>query len=87
MFAENLRLIRLARGLSQTALARAAGTPGGQQYVGRLERGLRPSNPAHADMLARALGVDVQMLTGKRLLRLPQLPDRQTTEPAAVDLR
>jgi transcriptional regulator with XRE-family HTH domain len=52
---ENLRRLRHAARLNQTELARRAGL--NQQYVSLIERGVRPRDFSHVDLLAKALGV------------------------------
>jgi hypothetical protein len=66
----NLRLIRVARGLSQHRLGVRAGFTG--VYISQLERGLKPSSDDHVDRLAAALDVPPEALmatgTAERLL-------------------
>jgi transcriptional regulator with XRE-family HTH domain len=61
----NLSAIRRAIGYSQAELARRAGFD--QSYVSRLERGLVPSDVAHAERLAGVLGVAVNLLFAHRI--------------------
>src|SRR5262245_7474679 len=72
----NLRDVRLALGLSQTALALSADPKFSQVYISRLERGLWPSDMRHVEILARALGVPP-----RRLLQRPRHPRRMVTFP------
>lgn len=60
-FANNIRLLRLARGLTQSQLARAARSS--MAYVSMLERGRQPSRPEHIDQIAAALGVTSSAIT------------------------
>jgi len=55
VFAENIRRLRLARGLSQEALADLAGLH--RTYVGAVERGERNITLINANRIAEALGV------------------------------
>jgi transcriptional regulator with XRE-family HTH domain len=54
-FGLGIKLLRVACGLSQQALAEAAGLH--RTFVGRLERGQHGLNVAELPQLARALGV------------------------------
>src|SRR5262245_53254418 len=56
----NLRRIRVARGLSQEALAAEAGVD--RTYVGRLERGIENPTVGILDKLANALSVPISEL-------------------------
>jgi transcriptional regulator with XRE-family HTH domain len=60
MIAQNLRVIRESVRLSQRALAGRTGL--GQQYLSRLELGLRPSHPDHVSRIADALGCEPRAL-------------------------
>lgn len=55
MFAENIRRLRLAKGISQEALADLAGLH--RTYVGAVERGERNITLINANRIAEALGV------------------------------
>lgn len=55
VFAENIKKIRLAKGLSQEALADLAGLH--RTYVGAVERGERNITLINANRIAEALGV------------------------------
>ena len=81
---ENLRWHRRIRDLSQAKLAALSGFR--QQYLSALERGLRPTDPHHVDVLAQALGVSpVALLRPRRAVRHvpsiqpPDLPASETT--------
>lgn len=55
VFAENIRRLRLAKGISQEALADLAGLH--RTYVGAVERGERNITLINANRIAEALGV------------------------------
>ncbi|MCI0388828.1 MAG: helix-turn-helix domain-containing protein [Acidobacteria bacterium] len=55
VFAENIRRLRLAKGVSQEALADLAGLH--RTYVGAVERGERNITLINANRIAEALGV------------------------------
>ncbi len=55
VFAENIRRLRLAKGISQEALADLAGLH--RTYVGAVERGERNITLISASRIAEALGV------------------------------
>lgn len=55
VFAKNIRRIRLAKGISQEALADLAGLH--RTYVGAVERGERNITLINANRIAEALGV------------------------------
>ncbi len=74
---ENLRRLRRARDLSQAKLAALSGFH--QQYVSALERGLRPTDPRHIEVLAQALGV-----SPTALLRRQRSARHTSTYPPAV---
>lgn len=59
-FAQNLRRLRLAKGLSQEALADLAGLH--RTYVGSVERGERNISIDNIERLAHAVGTNVQDL-------------------------
>jgi ribosome-binding protein aMBF1 (putative translation factor) len=59
-FGLGIKLLRVARGFSQQALAEAAGLH--RTFVGRLERGQHGVNVAELPQLARALGVPAREL-------------------------
>lgn len=61
-FAENLRAARLARGLSQEALADLSGLH--RTYVGSVERGERNISIDNMECLADALSVKISELIG-----------------------
>ena len=70
---DNIRWFRRARQLSQQELASLCGIK--QQYLSALERGLRPSDPRHIDVLAQALGVSrTTLLRRQRFVRYPSTP-------------
>jgi transcriptional regulator with XRE-family HTH domain len=56
----NVRRLRLEKGMSQTALADAAGLA--QPHVSRIERGVESGSARTQFALARALGVEVHDL-------------------------
>ena len=60
----SIRWFRRARDLSQQELATLCGFK--QQYLSSLERGLRPSDPRHVEVLAQALGVSPTALLRRR---------------------
>lgn len=68
----NLRLIRVARGLSQHRLGARCRPQFTGVYISQLERGLKPSSDEHVDRLAAALNVPREALlatgTADRLL-------------------
>lgn len=59
-FGERVRIVRLAMGISQEALAAKAGLH--RTYVGSVERGERNVSLDNIHALADALGVDVREL-------------------------
>lgn len=61
----NLRLLRVARGLSQEALADAAGIA--RSYVSALERGRSSASVDRLDKLAAELSVETYVLLMKDL--------------------
>lgn len=65
ILARNLRLLRVARGLSQEALADAATIA--RSYVSALERGQFSASVDRLDKLAKELGVDTYVLLMKNL--------------------
>ena len=88
---ERLLVIRRRRGISQVALARAAGMS--PTVVNRLERGLQCITAERLAILARLLNVDANYLLGLRLEPQPleggDAPPRQPAlrperRPAAV---
>ena len=58
--AQNLRRLRRERDFTQTTVGNLTGFS--QSYVSALERGLRPTRPAHLRLLARALSVREEVL-------------------------
>jgi DNA-binding XRE family transcriptional regulator len=60
LVAWNLRRLRVARGVSQEALAAAAAVD--RTYIGRLERGLENPTVSTLDKLAKALAAPVMEL-------------------------
>ena len=60
VFSENLRGARLAKGLSQEALAQLVGIH--RTYVGSVERGERNISIDNMERLAMALGTTIQAL-------------------------
>lgn len=60
LVARNIRLIRVAKGLSQEALAHEAGID--RSYMSRLERGLENPTVALLDKLAKALEAQIVAL-------------------------
>ena len=60
IFAKNLRLARKSAGLSQEALADAAGLH--RTYIGSVERGERNISLENIEKLSRALGVTAAAL-------------------------
>ncbi|WP_230177984.1 helix-turn-helix domain-containing protein [Aquabacterium sp. CECT 9606] len=71
-FARLLKTERLARGISQEALAELAGLH--RTYVGSVERGERNIAVDNMEALANAMGLDVSEL----ITPLPCRPTRQT---------
>ena len=67
----NLRFYREFLQLSQQEFAERAGPPFSQTLISRLERGLRPSDPRHVEVLTAALGI-----TPTALLRRPRVVRR-----------
>lgn len=63
IFAQNLRQVRLARGLSQEALADLAGLH--RTYVGSVERGERNISLDNIERLSTALKIELGSLLGK----------------------
>ncbi|HEY0959443.1 MAG TPA: helix-turn-helix transcriptional regulator [Novosphingobium sp.] len=63
--ARNLRILRVARGLSQEALADGATIA--RSYVSALERGQSSASVDRLDRLARELGVETYVLLMKDL--------------------
>ena len=72
LVARNLRRLRVARGLSQEALAVDAGID--RTYVSRLERELENPTVAILEKLADALEVEIPQLFDKAAGRLPVEP-------------
>ena len=73
-FAQNLRALRRARGLSQEELAHRAGID--RTYISALERNVYNASIDVVDRLAEVLGVDVA-----ELLKRPSAdPKRSTSE-------
>ncbi|BCG99864.1 MULTISPECIES: helix-turn-helix transcriptional regulator [unclassified Mesorhizobium] len=72
-FAQNLRALRRARGLSQEELAHQAGID--RTYISALERNVYNASIDVVDRLAEVLGVDVA-----ELLRRPSDPQRSKSE-------
>lgn len=67
MFGQNLRLLRIARGLTQRQLGHRAG--GVSPFtISELERGLEPSDPDVTRKLAEALGVSEDALNNRVIL-------------------
>ena len=73
-WAAGLKGIRLAKGVSQSALARAADIPNGQVRYSRIETGESPATIAEAIRLADALGVSLTDL----------VPDQPLTSSCAM---
>ena len=74
---DNIRWFRRARDLSQQELAELCGFK--QQYVSALERGLRPSEPRHVDVLATALGMSrATLLRRRRFVRYASTSGKKT---------
>jgi len=65
ILARNLRLLRVARGLSQEALADCASIA--RSYVSALERGRYSASVDRLDKLAAELGVETHVLLMKDL--------------------
>lgn len=63
LFAENLRKMRKAQGISQEKLAELAELH--RTYIGSVERGERNITIDSMERLARALGVTIQALLGE----------------------
>ncbi|GLQ76889.1 transcriptional regulator [Mesorhizobium huakuii] len=74
-FAQNLRALRRARGLSQEELAHQAGID--RTYISALERNVYNASIDVVDRLAEVLGVDV----GELLKRPSADPQRSKSEP------
>ena len=66
-FAQNLRALRLAKGLSQEELAHQAGID--RTYISALERNVYNASIDVVDRLAEVLGVDVAELLRRPLDR------------------
>jgi transcriptional regulator with XRE-family HTH domain len=62
-FAENLREMRKAQGISQEKLAELAGLH--RTYIGSVERGERNITIDNMERLARALDITIQALLGE----------------------
>ena len=67
---DNLRLLRLAQRVTQQQLAERAGDGFSQTYICGLERGLRPSDEQHVELLAVALSVSAEALLRRRPRRV-----------------
>lgn len=71
--ARNIRRLRVARELSQEALAADAEVD--RTYVGRLERGLENPTVAVLERLAKAMGADIaELFDASRVARGPVKP-------------
>lgn len=72
-FGENLRKLRKENGLTQQDLAKKAGVS--QQLIGHYENGIRAPKLEKAILLAKALGMPVEVING-------QLERKKPTESA-----
>lgn len=64
-FGENLRRLRLAKGLSQEGLAQMAGIH--RTYIGAVERGERNVSIDNMERIAAALGANItELLSGNK---------------------
>lgn len=78
--ARNLRRLRVARELSQEALAADAEVD--RTYVGRLERGLENPTVAVLERLAKAMDADIsEFFDAARVARGPVKPLRSGRKP------
>jgi transcriptional regulator with XRE-family HTH domain len=96
---ENIAVLRKARGLGQAKLARLAGIS--VSYLTKIEVGVRPTTPAVAAAVAKALHVPVQRIYGQPFLgpseqadllndlrgavRRYTLPKEDVPDPAQLD--